>query len=64
MKAEGKRKKEEGANLRTRTKEFALRIIQQSGSARGCLAHLRADKTVSDEQSRRGAIEGKRQQAK
>ena len=28
MKAEGRRKKEEGADLRTRTKEFALRIIR------------------------------------
>ncbi len=64
MKEEGRRKKAEVADLRTRMKEFARRIIQQSGSAWGCLAHLRADETVSDEQSRQGAIEGKRQQAK
>ena len=64
MKVEGRRKKEEVAELRTRTKEVARRIIQQSGSAWGCLAHLRADETVSDEQSRQGAIEDKRQPAK
>ena len=31
-------------------------VRQQSGSAWGCLAHLRADKAVSDEQSRQDAI--------
>ena len=30
---------------------------QESDSARGCLAHLRADESVSDEQSRQEAIE-------
>ena len=31
-------------------------VRQQPGSAWGCLAHLRADETVSDEQSRQDAI--------
>ena len=35
-------------------------VRQQPGSAWGCLAHLRADETVSDEQSRQDAIEAKR----
>ena len=35
-------------------------VRQQPGSAWGCLAHLRADETVSDEQSRQDAIEGLR----
>ena len=37
-------------------------VRQQPGSAWGCLAHLRADETVSDEQSRLDAIEGLREQ--
>ena len=35
-------------------------VRQQPGSAWGCLAHLRADETVSDEQSRQDAIEQQR----
>ena len=38
-------------------------VRQQPGSAWGCLAHLRADETVSDEQSRQDAIEAKRRRA-
>jgi len=34
---------------------------QQPGSARGCLAHLRTDETISDEQSRQHAIEARRE---
>ena len=34
-------------------------VRQQLGSAWGCLAHLRANETVSDEQSRQDAIERK-----
>ena len=37
-------------------------VRQQPGSAWGCLAHLRADETVSDEQSRQDAIEEMREQ--
>ena len=36
-------------------------IRQQPGSAWGCLAHLRADETISEEQSRQHAIETKRE---
>ena len=37
-----------------------ITIIRQApGSAWGCLAHLEADETVSDEQSRQGAVEAK-----
>ena len=35
-------------------------VREQPGSAWGCLAHVRADETVSDEQSRQDAIESKR----
>ena len=35
-------------------------VRQQPGSAWGCLAHLRADETVSDDQSLQDAIERKR----
>ena len=35
-------------------------VRQQPGSAWGCLAHLRADETVSDAQSLQDAIERKR----
>ncbi|MBC9868457.1 MAG: AbrB family transcriptional regulator [Opitutae bacterium] len=34
-------------------------VRQQPGSAWGCLAHLRAAETVSDDQSRQDAIERK-----
>ena len=37
-------------------------VRQQPGSAWGCLAHLRADVTVSDEQSRQDAIDEMREQ--
>ena len=35
-------------------------VRQRPGSAWGCLAHLRADDTISDRQSRQDAIEAKR----
>ncbi len=35
-------------------------VRQEPGSAWGCLAHLRADETVTDEQSRQDAIERER----
>lgn len=35
-------------------------VRQEPGSAWGCLAHLRADETVNDEQSRQDAIERER----
>ena len=35
-------------------------IRQRPGSAWGCLAHLEADETVSDEQSRQDAVAAKR----
>ena len=35
-------------------------IRQEPGSAWGCLAHLEGDRTVSDEESREDAMEGKR----
>ena len=34
-------------------------IPQKPGSAWGCLAHLKADETVSDEQSRQDAVAAK-----
>ena len=37
-------------------------VRQEPGSAWGCLAHLEGDPTVSDEESRLDAIEGKRDQ--
>lgn len=37
-------------------------VRQEVGSAWGCLAHLDGDQTVSDEESRQDAIEGKRNQ--
>ena len=37
-------------------------VRQEPGSARGCLAHLEGNQTVSDEESRQDAIEGKRNQ--
>ena len=37
-------------------------VRQEPGSAWGCLAHLEGDPTVSDEESRQDAIEGKRDQ--
>ena len=38
-------------------------VRQQPGSAWGSLAHLEVDPTVSDEDSRQGAIERKREQS-
>lgn len=35
-------------------------VRQEPGDAWGCLAHLRADEAVTDEQSRQDAIERKR----
>ncbi len=37
-------------------------VRQEPGSAWGCLSRLEADPTVSDEESRQDAIEGKRDQ--
>ena len=37
-------------------------VRQETGSAWGCLAHLEGDPTVSEEESRQDAIEGKRDQ--
>jgi len=37
-------------------------IRQEPGSAWGCLEHLEGDQTVSDEESRRDAMEGRRGQ--
>lgn len=37
-------------------------VRQEPGSAWGCLAHLEGDPTVSEEESRQDAIEGKREQ--
>lgn len=37
-------------------------VRQEPGSAWGCLAHLEGDPTVSNEESRQDAIEGKRDQ--
>ena len=52
---------EPGDECRSFVAEGRITIVrQQFGSAWGCLAHLRADETVSDEQSRQDAIEGRR----
>ena len=37
-------------------------VRQEPGSAWGCLSHLEVDQTVSDEESRQDAMEGKRGQ--
>lgn len=53
---------EPGDECRSFVAEGRITIIrQQSGSAWGCLAHLRADEKVSDEQSRQHAIETERE---
>lgn len=53
---------EPGDKCRSFVADGRITIIrQQPGSAWGCLAHLRADETISDEQSRQHAIETKRE---
>lgn len=52
---------EPGDDCRSFVADGRITIVrQQSGSAWGCLAHLRAEETVSDERSRQDAIERKR----
>ena len=52
---------EPGDECRSFVSGQRITIIRQApGSAWGCLAHLEADETVSDEQSRQGAVEAKR----
>ena len=52
---------EPGDEYRSFVSGRRITIIRQApGSAWGCLAHLEADETVSDEQSRQGAVEAKR----
>ena len=52
---------EPGDECRIFVDDGRLTIVrQQPGSAWGCLAHLRADDTISDRQSRQDAIEAKR----
>lgn len=52
---------EPGDECRSFVANGRITIVRlQSGSAWGCLAHLRADETVSNEQSRQDAIERKR----
>ena len=54
---------EPGDEYRSFVADGRITIVrEQSGSAWGCLAHLHADETVSDEQSRQDAIEGEREQ--
>lgn len=54
---------EPGDECRSFVSDGRITIVrQQSGSAWGCLGHLHADETVSDEQSRQDAIERKREQ--
>ena len=53
---------EPGDECRSFVADGRITIIrQQPGSAWGCLAHLRADETVSDVESRQHAIETKRE---
>ena len=53
---------EPGDECRSFVADGRITIIrQQTGSAWGCLAHLRADETISDAQSRQHAIETKRE---
>ena len=53
---------EPGDECRSFVADGRITIIrQQPGSAWGCLAHLRVDETISDEQSRQHAIETKRE---
>ena len=52
---------EPGDECRSFVADDRITIVrQQPGAAWGCLAHLRADETVSEEQSLQDAIERKR----
>ena len=52
---------EPGDECRTFVADSRITIVrQQPGSAWGCLAHLRADETVSDVESRQHSVETKR----
>ena len=52
---------EPGDEYRSFVSGRRITIIRQTpGSAWGCLAHLEADETVPDDQSRQGAVEAKR----
>ncbi|MCY3604778.1 MAG: AbrB/MazE/SpoVT family DNA-binding domain-containing protein [Gammaproteobacteria bacterium] len=52
---------EPGDEYRSFVSDRRITIVRQEpGSAWGCLAHLEADETVSDEQSRQGAVDTKR----
>lgn len=52
---------EPGDEYRSFVSDRRITIVRQEpGSAWGCLAYLEADETVSDEQSRQGAVEAKR----
>ena len=52
---------EPGDECRSFVADGRITIVRQEpGSAWGCLAHLKANKAISDEQSRHDAIEGKR----
>ncbi len=54
---------EPGDECRSFVADGRITIVrQQPDSAWGCLAHLKADETVSDEQSRQDAMERKRGQ--
>ena len=53
---------EPGDQCRTFVADGRITIVrQQPGSAWGCLAHLRADETVSDVESRQRSMETKRE---
>ena len=50
-----------GDEYRSFVSDRRITIIRQApASAWGCLEHLEADETVSEEQSRQGAVEAKR----
>ena len=52
---------EPGDEYRSFVSDRRITIVRQEpGSAWGCLAHLEADETISDEQSRQGAVDAKR----
>lgn len=54
---------EPGDECRSFVADGRITIVRQEpGSAWGCLAHLEGNQTVSDEESRQDAIEGKRGQ--
>lgn len=56
---------EPGDECRSFVADGRITIVrQQPGSAWGCLAHLEADETVSDEQSRQDAIEARGSRAR